>query len=143
MALDLTLPPNTRVDGDPNHTTDHNTIVNALQAAETAINTHADHTISDVVGLQTEIDSVVDGLADKSDIGHTHTSANISGTLTLAQLPPNTLFVINYVSGAWKFEGATITARPTARSDLRMWAVGGTTPPNFAVTHDMHSPETV
>lgn len=99
----------------------------------------ADYVISSITALSNSIDTLLDG---KANSVHTHTSSDISGTLSLDKIAPGAVFIINYVSGAWKYNNATITTRPSTRADIRMWAIGGSTAPGFALTHDLFSPET-
>jgi hypothetical protein len=80
-------------------------------------------------------DYVTTRLATKSDTTHTHTG-------TLASLPPGGMFIINYINGNWNWNNtANWTSRPSNRADIRMWAIGGLAPPDFALTYDLHSPE--
>jgi len=103
-----------------------------------AIKRVADYVTAAVAALSSSVDTL---LADKAASVHTHTSSGISGTLSLDKIAPGVVFVINYVSGDWRYNNNIITTRPSSRNDIRMWAVGGATPPGFALTHDMHSPE--
>lgn len=100
------------------------------------------HAIADVTGLATELSDLVDALASKAESVHTHTSADISGAMTLEQMAPGGMFVVNYVSGDWRYNNNVIVARPSARSNIRMLAVGGPAAPGFALTHDMWAAET-
>lgn len=101
------------------------------------------HTTADTTGLVDTLDDLTTAVGSKAENTHSHASGDITGDLTLEQMAPGSVFIINFVSSAWKYDGATIVARPTARGDLRMWAIGGTLAdvPAFGLTHDMHSPE--
>lgn len=68
---------------------------------------------------------------------HTHDQTDITGALSLENLPPGGVFVVNFVSPNWRYNNTTITERPTSRTDVRMFAVGGTVAPAFGITHDM------
>jgi hypothetical protein len=101
------------------------------------------HPIADIVTLQTQLDDFADDLGSKAETSHTHAIDTLTGAASLEQMAPGGIFVINFVSPNWRYNNTTITARPSARSNIRMLAVGGTTPPAFALTHDMHAPEVV
>lgn len=106
-------------------------------AGDTIVLSVSTITISQVSGLPEELESVVDGLGSKADNTHTHSSADYSGTWGLEHLPPGATFMINWVSPNWRYNNSNITDRPSARTDLRMIAVGGTTAPSFGITHDL------
>lgn len=103
-----------------------------------AVKRVADYVASAISALSSSVNDLLD---DKAALVHTHTSDGISGTLDLSKTAPGSIFVINYVSGSWRYNNTVITTRPSSRSDIRMWAIGGATPPGFALTHDLHSPE--
>jgi hypothetical protein len=60
------------------------------------------------------------------------------GILSIECAAPGTIFKIirNAADTAWTFLGATITARPSSRTDIYFDAVGGTTGPTFALPGD-------
>ena len=60
-----------------------------------------------------------------------------SGAFELDRSSPGLVFVVSWNGTAWTYNGATVTSRPTVRTDLRMIAVGGTAAPGFAITDDM------
>lgn len=62
--------------------------------------------------------------------------AKLSGVMDLAHAVPGSVFVIRWDTDHWEdATGATIAARPTARTDLIMQAITtGTTPPAFALS---------
>lgn len=90
------------------------------------------HTVSDVTGLQSALDakadaaSVTSALAGKANSSHSH---------GIADLPAGTTITVSF-SGTWP-------ARPTARTDVVVFWVGGTTgaPPAGALAGDIHLPD--
>lgn len=76
----------------------------------------------------------VSGLAPVATSG---AMADVTGSLSLAQMAPGATFFINWSGSAWQYHGTTITTRPSSRTDLVMVAVGGTTVPSFALTNDV------
>lgn len=59
-----------------------------------------------------------------------------SNFVSLAELAPGTLLVSNYDGTNWKYKGATITTRPTSRTDITFLYVdptGTSTDPSFAI----------
>lgn len=72
---------------------------------------------------------------EKSDSSHSHTSV-----IALSRAPKGMEFNVYWRTDHWEdIDGNTITARPSARTDIAMKAVGGTTPPSFAIDDiDVH-----
>jgi hypothetical protein len=64
-------------------------------------------------------------------------AGDLTGTLDLTSLPAGVGFFVFWTGSTWQFNGTTITARPTSRTDLVMVAVSGTTPPSFGLTNDV------
>lgn len=64
-------------------------------------------------------------------------------SVTLANLPAGTSFVIVWDGTGWTHGGQTITARPTSRTDLTMMAYGGTEAPTFAIAGDLWTEDAV
>lgn len=84
----------------------------------------------------------------RAPLAHAHDWDDIQNTpdltVNLDTIPPGAMFQIEADgTGGWTYDGSTITERPTARTDVRMWAIGGTTTPTFAITGDVHVPQVV
>src|SRR5690606_4257571 len=63
-------------------------------------------------------------------------------TVNLDTIPPGSIIQIDYEGETgWIYDGTPVTTRPTNRTDIRVWAIGGTNPPAFAITGDVHVPE--
>ena len=58
-----------------------------------------------------------------------------TGVATIADLPTGSSFIIRWDTDHWEdASGATITSRPTSRTDITMMCItSGTTPPAFAI----------
>jgi hypothetical protein len=57
---------------------------------------------------------------------------------TLANLPVGGVFTIVWDTDHWEdLSGATISSRPTSRTDVTMIAKGGSSGPGFAITGDL------
>jgi len=65
-------------------------------------------------------------------------SLSASGTGVLAEAIPGTVFEVVWDGSNWSYAGATVTARPTARTDLVMQCVNpiDTTVPAWAIAGD-------
>lgn len=79
--------------------------------------------IEDVEGLTAALDG-------KADIEHSH-------TVGLSSLPAGIVFQVLRVGSDWTYGGNIVTARPTARTDLHMHAIGGSVPPPFGIEGDI------
>jgi hypothetical protein len=67
-------------------------------------------------------------------------AAPTGGSPTYANLPTGSVFTVHYDGANWLDEaGTSITARPTSRTDIRMFAVNqvDTTVPSFALSGDI------
>jgi hypothetical protein len=58
---------------------------------------------------------------------------------TLASMAPGGTFTVTFDGTNWKYNGATVTARPTARTDLTMMCINpvNTAQPSWAIDGDM------
>lgn len=89
-------------------------------------------------GPSTVQDDLTNLATDKADATHTHTTV-----LTLTRMAPGTPFFVIWDGTDWRYGGAIVTARPSARTDLIMMAMGNTAGngPSFALTDDVHLAE--
>lgn len=76
----------------------------------------------------------VTGLAAVATTG---AMSDVAGTLNLSQLASGGTFTVKWNGTAWRYNGATITSRPTSRADVTMIAIGNTTAPNFGLADDL------
>lgn len=119
-----------------------NASIAAGAIADAAIASNANIAQSKIAGLASTLGTLVPvgrqiaGLnltADRSAAD----LASALGALSLANLPPGATFDVVLDGSDWKYAGATITARPTSRTDVVMQCVGATsTPPAWAITGD-------
>lgn len=97
--------------------------------------------MSDILYPKTLIDSMLSGFVTAGSLAPIATTGvlgSATGTLTLAQMPPGTVFFVSKSGANWLFAGSTVTTRPTSRTDMMMISVSGDgTTPTFAITGDI------
>ncbi len=88
---------------------------------------------------------IADALGDDPNYAATITAAlatkitGSGGLVPLSAMESGGIFVVTKVSTNWKYAGATITARPSSRTDLFMFSVStdGTVPSFAQADHDI------
>lgn len=97
--------------------------------------------MSDILYTRSQVDALLAGYVTTgslASIATTGTLSSATGTLSLAQMPPGSVFFVTKSGANWLFAGSTVTTRPTSRTDLMMiWVTGDGTTPSFAITGDV------